>query len=657
MSKRVLTNGSSGNGQKSSGETDNIRVFLRVRPPMGREMKGHTFNNLKTDPIDKTIVTLNTGGENKTNRTYNFHRVFDQNTSQEEVYQNYAKEAVQKACEGYHGVLFVYGQTGSGKTYTIANTTPGQEGVLPRAVRELWTHVHNDKNWDYQISVTFVQLYNEALTDMLSDDVHNNGVRLSGVTDRRNDIMVVSDKPPHAGIEREVVSEAETMKLFHHGNKNRAQASTLMNAESSRSHTVFIINVRKQALREGASSGEGQPSATLGKLVICDLAGSERIKKTEAKGQQLKEAQSINGSLLILGRVVEALTDKKSQHAPFRESKLTRLLQYSLCGWGKTSIIVNVSPADDNTDETHAAIRFGQRAIQIKQDSMKHTVTDYKALYMELQAQLDERRDTIVAECRADLEQKYEEEIRQLKEKIQLLEEENRVLSGGGGGGAMGLSGDAGNLMSKMKVTIQQRERTLQAKESELEEVRRLLKDLEDRYFALGVKHRDLHNHSRNLYAEQQAKIDEYSNKLRSMTGTDFIPNAPSTSTGSPVSGGSAEIMHTLEAPGGLSNEDREKMKRFVNMMRDEIATLNIYNDKARRSIRMLCNDRQSLSELATTPRPGGTLSEHSSAVQTINSSRQSHIDPRNNGSGYQSNGQQNGNRYYGGNGHSNAQF
>lgn len=645
MSKRL---GSGKNGG-SSGETDNIRVFLRIRPPMGRELTqpGHTFDNIKTDPVNKTIVNLNTKRESL--KTYNFHKVFDQNVSQEEVYENYAKEAVQKACEGYHGVLFVYGQTGSGKTFTIANTSPGQEGVLPRAVKELWTHVRNDKNWDYQISVTFVQLYNESLTDMLNDDVRNNGVRLSGVTDRRNDIMVVSDKT-QASVDQEVLDEKETMHLFNKGNKNREQASTVMNHTSSRSHTAFIISVRKQALREGASGNDGQPSATLGKLVICDLAGSERVKKTEAKGKQLTEAQSINSSLLILGRVVEALTDKKTQHAPFRESKLTRLLQYSLSGWGKTSIIVNVSPADDNTDETHAAIRFGQRAIQIKQDSMKHTVTDYKALYMELQAQLDERRDVVVAECRADLEQKYEEEIRQLKEKIQLLEEENRVIGGGGGGMAisgMGLSGEAGSLVSKMKSTIQQRERTLQAKESELEEVRRLLKDLEDRYFALGVKHRDLHNHSRNLYAEQQAKIDEYSTKLRQIKGTDFFDkdnhfgkdNVLSPSTGSPVSGGVdsatssqtfGEAMHTLEVGGGgLSNEDREKMKRFVNMMREEIATLNIYNDKARRSIKMLCTDRENLSEMATPRRSltGGNIGGQPSGPPTR------YVDARNGGS------------------------
>jgi hypothetical protein len=229
-------------------------------------------------------------------------------------------------------------------------------------------------------------------------------------------------------IAREVRSYVDTIDMFKTGIARRFQAKTDMNNESSRSHTVFTLYIKKRPRAE-RSLAEGTPTALEGRLVICDLAGSERIKKTDAKGQQLNEANHINGSLLVLGRVVAALTDpKQAQHVPYRESLLTRLLQYSLSGWGKTRLVVNVSPSDDNTDETIGAINFGQRAIQIKQAAEKHETLDYKAMYLDLQRQMDKQREVIIRDAMSDFALEKANAVADYEDRVKMLEGEIDIL-------------------------------------------------------------------------------------------------------------------------------------------------------------------------------------------------------------------------------------
>ncbi|EPY25284.1 kinesin [Angomonas deanei] len=368
---------------QSSSKTapKNISVFLRVRPPIPRE-KDHTFNNIKFNDSDPRAVTIaRKSGSRKVENEYLFNRVFRQNSRQEDVYNNFGKNAINAAFDGQHGVLFVYGQTGSGKTYTISNDdpkNPQNQGVLQQAMHEIWEKIANDKDHDYSCSVSYVQLYNEILTDLL--DEQKGRVRIQMGTEGRGDVVLMAESSGK-GVEKPVKDYKETMEMFRVGMNRKEMANTSMNNTSSRSHTVFSFHINR-ATKVGAVKvdSDGPTVALEGRLVLCDLAGSERVSKTHAEGKTLGEATHINGSLLVLGKVVAALTEKNSQHAPFRESKLTRILQYSLLGNGNTSIMINISPSDDNTEESLSAVYFGQRAIQIKQDAKRHEVLDYKAL-------------------------------------------------------------------------------------------------------------------------------------------------------------------------------------------------------------------------------------------------------------------------------------
>eukprot|EP00672_Neobodo_designis_P022752 CAMPEP_0174834006 /NCGR_PEP_ID=MMETSP1114-20130205/4578_1 /TAXON_ID=312471 /ORGANISM="Neobodo designis, Strain CCAP 1951/1" /LENGTH=665 /DNA_ID=CAMNT_0016067911 /DNA_START=37 /DNA_END=2034 /DNA_ORIENTATION=- len=430
-------------GDKKGKSQDSIKVFLRVRPRVQHEVANdHSCKNLTCDPKDATLVRVRDvragSAADPVEKKFNFHRVFPPDSKQEEVFDHFAKDAVADALDGYHGVMFVYGQTGSGKTFTMSHNEPGKEGMLQRSMQAVWDRVANDPEYDYDLSVSYVQLYNEMLSDMLEPSSHN-AVRLSGVADRRADVALLNDHT-NKPISKPVHNYKETIDMFETGLERRVSSATSMNAVSSRSHTVFTLYIKKQAKTERAEGG-GVPKALEGRLVICDLAGSERIKKTDVKDKQLAEATHINGSLLVLGRVVAALTDPKSaQHVPYRESKLTRLLQYSLSGWGKTRLVVNVSPSDYNTEETLSAIGFGQRAILIKQSAEKHETLDYKALYLDLQRQLDKQRDEILRDAISE----HEEEKKRLREdyedKIEMLEGEISMLRGqlaAGGSGAM----------------------------------------------------------------------------------------------------------------------------------------------------------------------------------------------------------------------------
>ncbi|KAF8286145.1 kinesin [Trypanosoma cruzi cruzi] len=408
----------------------NISVFLRVRPTIARESKA-SCNNLKFDPTDPQRVTVTRkSGSRPISKSFVFNKVFTPTTGQTEVYEDFARGAVDAAFDGQHGVLFVYGQTGSGKTYTMSNDDPKNLGMMQQGLHDVWNRIRNDTEHDYSCSVSYVQLYNEILTDLL--DAQKGRVRIQLGPEGCGDVVLVSDSSGMP-IEKKVQNYEETMELFCVGMGRKEMTSTMMNEVSSRSHTIFSFNIirsektRTVVVKEGELS-DAPTMALEGRLVICDLAGSERVSKSHAEGKTLDEATHINGSLLVLGKVVAALTDKSSQHVPFRESKLTRILQYSLLGNGNTSIVVNCSPSDESTEETLSAIMFGQRAIQIKQDARRHEVLDYKALYLQLMAELDSKNDGTLADALKEERRVYEDRVSALEDRVRILTTENDLL-------------------------------------------------------------------------------------------------------------------------------------------------------------------------------------------------------------------------------------
>nr|CCC90903.1 putative kinesin [Trypanosoma congolense IL3000] len=614
----------------SSGKTAprNISVFLRVRPPVQRELKG-TFKNIVYDPSDPQRVTITKGtGARKGTKSFFFNKVFTPECTQQMVYEDFARGAVDAAFDGQHGVLFVYGQTGSGKTFTISNEDPENPGVLQQSLRDIWKRFKEDTEYDYTCSVSYVQLYNEILTDLLNPEKER--VRIQLGPEGRGDVVLVTESAG-LSIEKKVESYEECMDYFRMGMEQREMTSTMMNNTSSRSHTIFNFSltrstkVKKVEVSRGDASGT--PTLALqGRLIICDLAGSERLSRTHAEGKTLDEATHINGSLLVLGKVVAALTESGSQHVPFRESKLTRILQYSLLGNGNTSIVVNCSPCDDSTEETLSAIMFGQRAIQIKQDAKRHEVLDYKALYLQLLADLDSKNDGTLESALSEERSVYEERIRSLEENVKILTAENNVLrkenaelrgdgcasstsASGGPTDASSASGDGKlgwhSLTEQLKKKLKEKEAAIETINGERSKLGILLAEEKRTAFRLAQKLRAnmmRHGMENNKLTERMTELSIENAKLK---GTDYISfqsNAacedsltlPSELSEKYVDPSSAQ--HSTEVGEAYLQEQLDKAHERLRALHQERLELIVYQSMAGKAIRMLHSEKTSLA-------------------------------------------------------------
>jgi hypothetical protein len=316
---------------------------------------------------------------------YTFDRVFQPETTQQEIYVQAAQPITDAVLQGYNGTIFAYGQTSSGKTFTMTGNPDNLydeeiRGIIPRTVEGLFEGINEaDENTTFTLAVQYVEIYMERVRDLLVPEVveaQKGGRRnsMGGGGGRqsmgsgfdhldpnsfKNNLPITEDEngvPGIPGAEKIYVSsQDEIYDLLSRGNGGRATSSTNMNQQSSRSHAVFILTV-EQSSPEFSKKGV---------LYLVDLAGSEKIKNTGAKGMRLDEAKKINMSLSTLGRVINKLTSG-SMHVPYRDSKLTRLLQQSLGGNAKTTLLICCSPATANTEETRSTLEFGMRAKRIK---------------------------------------------------------------------------------------------------------------------------------------------------------------------------------------------------------------------------------------------------------------------------------------------------
>ncbi|XP_056134154.1 kinesin-like protein KIFC3 isoform X2 [Lampris incognitus] len=325
----------------------NIRVFCRVRPVSPEEQdSADTKSMVSFDPEDDAVFYLSNKGKVM---TFELDKVFPPQATQEEVFQE-VQSLVTSCIDGFNVCIFAYGQTGSGKTYTMEGVT-GDPGINQRALRLLFSEVtEKAPDWDYKITVSMVEIYNETLRNLLGDNP--------------NEKLDIKMNPDGSGqlyvpglTEYNVQSPEDIKKVFDLGHMNRATACTNLNEHSSRSHALLIITVA------GFNSATGH--STQGKLNLVDLAGSERIAKSGAEGSRLREAQCINKSLSALGDVINALRSKHS-HVPFRNSRLTYLLQDSLNGDSKTLMMVQVSPLVSNMSESVCSLKFAQRVRTIE---------------------------------------------------------------------------------------------------------------------------------------------------------------------------------------------------------------------------------------------------------------------------------------------------
>jgi len=322
----------------------NIKVVCRFRP----------LNPSEERSGSQEIVSFPPGSQESVNirgKTYLFDRVFGPNATQAMVYEEAAKPIVKDVLSGYNGTIFAYGQTSSGKTHTMEGAIGDEtgEGIIPRIVNDIFQYIFTmDERVDFHIKVSYFEIYMDKIKDLL--DIGKDNLT---VHEDKNRVPYVK-----GASERFVCNPEEVMGLIEEGKQNRHISVTNMNEHSSRSHSVFLINVKQENL-------ETQKQLT-GKLYLVDLAGSEKVSKTGAEGQTLDEAKNINKSLSALGNVISALAEGNKSHIPYRDSKLTRILQESLGGNSRTTIIICGSPASFNEYETKSTLEFGRRAKTIK---------------------------------------------------------------------------------------------------------------------------------------------------------------------------------------------------------------------------------------------------------------------------------------------------
>ncbi|KAK2038598.1 kinesin motor domain-containing protein [Colletotrichum somersetense] len=346
MERRVLFN-------KYQELKGNIRVMCRVRPVLS-ESEGTpakvTFPDEKTSAeIALQTQEVNSFGDVSTkNINFEFDRVFDPTAQNQDVFDEIS-QLVQSALDGYNVCIFCYGQTGSGKTHTMSSA----DGMIPRATHMIYDTVTKlkEKQWTYKMEGSFIEVYNEELNDLLTP----NGRESDGGKVRKLEIRHDDVRKQTTVLNCKTVSldSADTVEvMLAEAQNNRSVAATKANERSSRSHSVFILKL------SGFNSATGERCE--GTLNLVDLAGSERLKHSQAEGARMKETQNINKSLSCLGDVIEAL-GKKSGHVPYRNSKLTHLLQYSLGGNSKTLMFVMVSPLEAHLKETVTSLRFATK--------------------------------------------------------------------------------------------------------------------------------------------------------------------------------------------------------------------------------------------------------------------------------------------------------
>ncbi|PRW45489.1 Kinesin-related 3 [Chlorella sorokiniana] len=373
--RRLSTADTASTRRPPSGDRpdERVKVFLRVRPP---KAEGETPGALRIKPDGKGVVVYR---EHATipSSDFEFDRVLGPSASQSDVYHAAVKPIVEDVLNGYNGTLMAYGQTGAGKTYSLSSIAADAIGMIPRAAAEIFSHIEQDKIHEYTVYMSYVQLYMELIQDLLRPESENLQIR-----ENEGGVFV-------GGVHQQEVSNiTQCLHLLHLGDRNRTTAFTALNAHSSRSHAVVMLTVIKRRSVAGNGDAEIQ-RVKVGKLFLVDLAGSERLKKSKSTGLRASEAKSINLSLTTLGMCINARADPNATHVPFRDSKLTRLLQDSLGGNAKTSLLVAACDAGEHCEETLQSLSFGQRAMCVRTQAVVNERVDYKTLHAEMIAALE----------------------------------------------------------------------------------------------------------------------------------------------------------------------------------------------------------------------------------------------------------------------------
>ncbi|QCD91602.1 kinesin-like protein KIN-UA isoform X2 [Vigna unguiculata] len=377
-------------GKDHAAVPGRVRVAVRLRPRNAEESVADA-DFADCVELQPELKRLKLRKNNWDADTYEFDEVLTEFSSQKRVYEVVARPVVESVLDGYNGTIMAYGQTGTGKTYTLGRL--GEEdnaarGIMVRAMEDILADISLETD---SVSVSYLQLYMETIQDLL---------------DPANDNIAIVEDPKTGDVSLpgaslvDIRDQQSFVELLRLGEAHRFAANTKLNTESSRSHAILMVHVKRSVKgRDGALSSENgnhqhmvksiKPSLVRkGKLVVVDLAGSERIDKSGSEGHTLEEAKSINLSLSALGKCINALAEN-SAHVPFRDSKLTRLLRDSFGGTARTSLVITIGPSPRHRGETSSTIMFGQRAMKVENMVKLKEEFDYKSLSRRLDIELD----------------------------------------------------------------------------------------------------------------------------------------------------------------------------------------------------------------------------------------------------------------------------
>ncbi|KAI5325565.1 hypothetical protein L3X38_034639 [Prunus dulcis] len=375
----------------------NVQVLLRCRPLSDDEQRMNIQKVISCNEHKREVTVLQSLNNKQVDRVFTFDRVFGPKSQQKSIYDQAISPIVNEVLDGFNCTVFAYGQTGTGKTYTMeggmrnkSGNLPAEAGVIPRAVRHIFETLEA-QNADYSVKVTFLEIYNEEITDLLAPDDNPR----TAEDRQRKSISLMEDGKGCVivrGLEEEAVYNVnEIYSVLERGSAKRRTADTLLNKRSSRSHSVFSITVH---IKEATVGDE--ELIKCGKINLVDLAGSENISRSGAREGRAREAGEINKSLLTLGRVINALVEH-STHIPYRDSKLTRLLRDSLGGKTKTCIIATISPTAQCMEETLSTLDYACRAKNIKNKPEANQKMSKAVLLRDLYSEIERMKEEVRA--------------------------------------------------------------------------------------------------------------------------------------------------------------------------------------------------------------------------------------------------------------------
>ncbi|KAL0967153.1 hypothetical protein UPYG_G00248490 [Umbra pygmaea] len=506
---------------------ETVKVVVRCRPLNRKEAGAAGFHGtpgagggiVEMDVRLGQVVLRNPRAPpGEPHKTFTFDSVYDASSKQRDLYDETVRPLIDSVLDGFNGTIFAYGQTGTGKTYTMQGAwlDPEKRGVIPNAFEHVFTHIsRSSADRQYLVRASYLEIYREEIRDLLDHNVH--APNLHTQTPRSLELR----ESPESGVYvRDLTScvcrsVKEVEEVMNVGNQARSVGATDMNEHSSRSHTLFLLTV------ECSQAGpDGRQHIRVGRLNLVDLAGSERQAKTGVHGERLKEAAKINLSLSALGNVISALADGRSGHVPYRDSKLTRLLQDSLGGNAKTVMVATLGPAPQHFEETLTTLRYANRAKNIQnqprvnEDPKDALLREFQKEIERLRAQLNHRKGRAKhrkeeGEEGWDAEREQEEEVEERKQQEERLEEEKEAIR------------EDGSLLAQEKQRLLgEKERMmgdLRKEQDATEQLTRKYKAMESKLLVGGKNIMDHTNEQQRTLEKQRQEIAEQSRKEREM--------------------------------------------------------------------------------------------------------------------------------------------